>query len=70
MPWHPDHYEFDDDPNDHNNSWDDMEDDYYYEEGLTSAGYSSNDPLAGYDPNRMWVRDQSHQGFPASDFLD
>ena len=53
MPWYPDHYEHDDDPSEQYNSWDDMQDDYYEEE-LTSPGYSSDNPLAGYDPDRMW----------------
>jgi len=54
MPWYPDDYEHDDNPSDHYSSWEDMQDDYYYEEDLTSPGYFPDNPLAGYDPDRMW----------------
>lgn len=54
MPWYPDHYEHDDDPNEQYNSWDDAYDEYSYEEELTFPAYSSDNPLAGYDPDRMW----------------
>ena len=71
MPWYPDDY--DDNPSEQDNSWDDMQDVYYYEDELSNTSYSQENPLAGYDPDRMWGgSDQMsitamHMGDPAAE---